>query len=939
MKQTATPSPSDRSRRTTARLRATAAATLGGVMAGHVLLETACDSLFLANVDVDRLPWITIAIAILAVIASRGRTGEGARGALLTLQAGAAVGTLAFAVLVGDARSWVYYALSLWTGIVTSLIVVRFWLLLGDLFTIVEAKRVFAGVAMGGALGALVGSGVATLAAPFWGGQGILVASAGAFALSSIGPALALGTTRATRPRRAFAEASNAPGSLPSSLQSLVSDAYASRIALLVMLGGITLTLGDFLFKSVLTTEIPAAELAIWLSRIYLGLNVLSLAMLAIGVTPILRGLGVDRSLSVLPGLIAFAAVGTLAGGALLSVIFLKLCDGTLRYSLHKTASELLYLPMSSRLRSAIKGAVDIVGQTFAKALASFLLLGLVLLPDPQAAVAVAVLVSSLIWVLSSMLLRRSYLDVFRRTLREGTIETEIEHPELDLDSVGSLIRALSDPDDRHVVAAMRILHERGHAGLIPSLILYHPSAEVVTRALDLFTATGRDDLGLFLDRLIDHEDALVRAAAVRASWVLEPDVARLEGLRTNECAVIRVSTVAGLLALGAAEASEYALSLQEALDYPSSEPRLAASTAARLRYHPVNRDALLRMAGDADPEVAQEAVRAIAESGDAWYTPALVALLGDRRIRDGVRRALMERGESALEALAKALVDPETPIPVVRHIPRTIALFGSPAAARVLADSLSQVESGMVRFKLLRGLETLVRDQRRRAGLRGAALAMSIDQRRVRAELDRTLSRSLDLLETERLIASTQRSKPQFATLGGELVVDLLRDKRELATGRLFMLLGLLHPEEDFRSIQVALTSESGQGRASAQELIETLLARDVASQMLRLARGTRGEIRPVLAANETEADLGRYEASIQSLLVDDSRSVRAVAMYHAGEVGIRLDPARAAAWLDDRGLESGVDGMDLRNRAMAALRGVQARRRRIALETAPAA
>ncbi len=936
LNQTATLSKAERSRRATARLRAIAAATLAGVMAGHVLLETACDSLFLANVPVDRLPWVTIAIAVLAVGVARGRAGREARLALLVLQLCAAVGTLAFAALVGDARGWVFYALSLWAGIVTSLIVVRFWLLLGDLFTIVEGKRLFAGVALGGALGALLGSGVAALAAPVWGGRGLLVASAGAFALSSLGPALALGETGRSRPRRALADETKGPDALASSLQTLAADAYASRIALLVMLGGITLTLGDFLFKSVLTTQIPAAELATWLSRIYLGLNVLSLGMLAIGVTPILRGLGVDRSLSVLPSAIAVAAIGVLAGGALVAVVFLKLCDGTLRYSLHKTASELLYLPMSSRLRSAIKGAVDIVGQTLAKALASFLLLGLVLLPDPQGAVAVAVLVAAAIWVIASLMLRRSYLDVFRRTLREGTIETAIEHPELDLDSVGSLLRVLSDSDPRHVVAAMRILKERGHADLIPSLILYHPNAEVVTRALDLFAATGRDDLAAFLDRLVDHEDAMVRAAAVRATWVLEPDVARLETLRTNHCAVVRVSAVAGLLALGAAEESEYAASLQEALDYPSYEPRLAASTAARLRYHPVNRAALLRLASDDDYEVAREAVRAIAESGDPWYTAPLALLLGDRRTRDEVRRALIERGDPALEVLAQALVDPATPASVLRHIPRTIALFGTPTAARVLVESLSAVESGMVRFKLLRGLETLLREQKRGDGLRSAALSVSIDQRRIRAELERTLVRCVELLDAELLLATTQRRTTRFATPGGELVVDLLRDKRELATGRVFMLLGLLHPDEDFHTIQGALRGEDEKARASAHELIETILARDVASQILRLVRGLRGEHRPG-AREDAEAGRGeRYEAAIQSLLGDDSRSVRAVALYHAGEVGIRVDPARAAGALDGRPAASEDESARLRDRAMEALREARNARRRRTLETA---
>lgn len=912
-------------------------------MAGHVLLETACDSLFLANVAIARLPFVTIAIAILAVIASRGRTGDGARLALVVLQTIAAIGTLAFAVLVADSQIWVYYALSLWTGIVTSLIVVRFWLVLGDLFTIVEGKRFFAGIAMGGATGALVGSGIAALLAPKWGGQGLLVVSSGAFALSSLGPALALGANRPPRPRTArprhvFPEETDAPESLAASLRTLVSDPYASRIALLVMLGGITLTLGDFLFKSVLTSEIPAGELATWLARIYLGLNVLSISMLAIGVTPILRGLGVDRSLSVLPGLIALAAVGTLAGSALFAVIFLKLCDGTLRYSLHRTASELLYLPMSSRLRSAIKGAVDIVGQTFAKALASLVLLGLVLLPEPQVAVAVAVLATALVWASSSFLLRRSYLDVFRRTLREGTIETAIEHPELDLDSVGSLIHALSDPDERHVIAAMRILNERNHVDLIPSLILYHPRPEVVAHALDIFAATQRDDLDFFLDRLIDHDDAMVRAAAVRATWMLKPDLARLEALRTNPCAVVRVSTVAGLLALGAADESEYASSLQEALDHPTYEPRLAASTAARLRYHTVNRAALLRMASDEDVEVAQESVRAIAGSRDDWFTPALVELLGDRRIRNGVRRALIQRGDAALEVLAKALVERATPVAILRHIPRTIALFESPAAARVLVDSLSQIESGMVRFKLLRGLETLLREHRRRAGLRGAALAMSIDQPRVRTEFDRTLARSLVLLDAELLIGDTQRTTPRFATLGGELIVDLLRDKRDLATGRLFMLLGLLHPDEDFRSILDALREENGTSHASAQELIETLLSRDVAPQILRLAKTLRGEIRSEVEEVDLEQRAAQYETAIQSLLTDDSRSVRTVAMYHAGEVGIRLEQERAGQSLDDRSVVIGLQGVDLRERAMDALRSVRTPGRRGVLETVPA-
>jgi hypothetical protein len=340
-------------------------------------------------------------------------------------------------------------------------------------------------------------------------------------------------------------------------------------------------------------------------------------------------------------------------------------------------------------------------------------------------------------------------------------------------------------------------------------------------------------------------------------------------------------------------------------------------------------------MARDEDPAVAEEAVHAITGSRDPWFTAPLVELLGERRVRDGVRRALLERGDAALDVLARALVDRRTPVAVLRHIPRTIAHFGSAKAAKILVDSLAQIESGMVRFKLLRGLQTLLRVQRRRNGLHGAALAMSIDQRRIRTEFDRTLARSLELLETERLIAHAQRETPRFSTLGGELVVDLLRDKRELATGRLFMLLGLLNPDEDFQSILDAFVGDDGHDRASAQELIETLLSRDVASQILRLAKGLRGPIGLVPSELDPETLATRYEQALVSLLTDDSRSVRAVAMYHVGEVGLQPEVIEALERFDDQAPDDGTTTTDLRERALAALRSVRDGRRRPRLTT----
>ena len=855
-------------------------------MAGHMLLETGRDALFLENISVERLPLVTIALALIAFVASRVDGGRGHRTVLCLLQGVAALGTIGLWALVTTGLIWVYYVLYVWAGVITTLIVVRFWLLLGDLFTIIEGKRSFAFIAMGGSVGALVGSGLATVLAPSLGGQGLLLAASASYALSTIGPLFVPAPSRGASP---IAAATSERESVGRSLRVLIGDPYACRIAMIVVVAGMTLTLGDYLFKSVLAEEVAPGDLAVWLSRVYLGLNLLSIAILAFGVTPLVQRLGVDRSLALLPTLLAATAVGVLAGGALVATILLKLVDGTLRYSLHKTATELLYLPMSATLRGAVKSAIDVVAGTGAKALGSLIVLALVMMPEPRVAIAAAFGAMATVWIVLALRLRGAYLDVFRDTLSASAIETAIDHPELDLEGAGALIRALSDPDEERALAAMRLLAERGQHDLVPSLLLYHPSPRVVSQALDLFAAVQRDDLTHLLEHLTAHEDANVRAAAVRARWVLEHDLEGLRVLESSPCLAVRVSALAGRIAAGDVEPNEYRQLLDAALVYDESDARLAAAAAARLMYHPINREPLVQMARDEDEEVAREAIRAMRASGDDWFTPMLVDLLGERRIRNDVRRALIERGQPALAELASRLGCSDTPIAIQSHVPRTVARFAEPEAAQLLLEGLAKAESGLVRFKVLRGLEMKLRP-RGGVGDDGRPPASGLDLGPLRREFDRTFDRSVELMRLEARLQRFQREDQGFATVGGELLVDLLRDKRSLATQRLFIMLGLLHPDEDFGAIRSGLGSARSAERASAQELLETLLAREVAQSLIELVGGG-----PVAASGgESERDargawrIDAYAELVAEIFDDDSEILRAVSLYHVGELDI---------------------------------------------------
>lgn len=899
------------------RVRWISALTLALLMAAHTLMETGRDALFLTHIPVEHLPWVYIAVAFSAVVLSRlvgnSRAGSSARNRLLLLQALATTSVLGFWAALGDTGPWLYYALYVWSGVISGLVVVTFWMLLGDVFTITQGKRVFASIAIGGSFGALAGSGLANALAPTLGADSLLLASAAFFGASLLGP-IWLGRGEAQSKQRASASSIPlqplAAVSFREGMSRTLGSPYACRIAVLVALASATLTFSDYLFKSVLTEEVPVDQLSTWLARIYFGLNLASIAMLAIGVTPLVRRMGIDRSLAVLPALIGIATLGVFAGMAFVGIIVLKASDGMLRYSLHKTASELLFLPMESSLRSAVKGVIDLVGDSTAKALASIAILGLVRLPASRVGIGAALLLLSGIWTVSALRLRRSYLDVFRKTLQDRSIDTRIEFPTLDIDSIESLIQALSDPDERVVIAAMDLLTERDRCALIPSLILYHPSPKVVERAIDIF-AQGRHAHVLdFVERLIDHENPAVRAAIVRAAALLAPDRAHLETLAHSTCPCVRVSAVGGLIANDWIEPEKALVELENAVRHSEPDTRMAAANAAKLQYSTLYREPLCKLARDSDRDVAREAVRAMRESDDPWFSEPLIGFLDDPRVRDEVRAALLERGEPALSLLARALEAPETLAAVRRHLPRTISRFETPRAIEILMHGLRHVPSGMVRYKIVRGLQPLLQ----------GPLGRSVDLAPLMADLEETIERTLFLLHREAELARGQQEHIERVTSGGRLLVDLLKDKRKLATSRIFLLLSLLHPSEDFRTIERGIRSDRPIERASGTELLEHLLPRETSGTLLGILTPGSPLDRLQAAGSPLASKRIEYLQAVEELARDTSQAVRAFALYHAGEIEFE----RARDERDSRSKDGKSHLPSLRDRALEIIEGL---------------
>src|SRR5687768_15371762 len=102
---------------------------LFALMAGHAILETARDALFLARLPASMLPWAYLAMAGLALIAARlGRhslarfSRKRALSLMLLVGAGATMSFFLLSSLAGSASSLLMFYV--WTGLFATVVVV-----------------------------------------------------------------------------------------------------------------------------------------------------------------------------------------------------------------------------------------------------------------------------------------------------------------------------------------------------------------------------------------------------------------------------------------------------------------------------------------------------------------------------------------------------------------------------------------------------------------------------------------------------------------------------------------------------------------------------------------------------------------------------------------------------------------------------------------------
>lgn len=495
---------------------------LFGFTCGHLLLETARDALFLARLPASRLPVVYLLIAVIALALFRhapaARQGAGARPLVAGSLRIAAAFLLTLWALLPAAGVLGYYVLYVFTGVLATLFVVQFWISAATAFTPTQAKRLYPIIGAGAVVGGITGAGFAALIATQLPASFLVLAAAATFGATSL--------LRPAAPPR-DAEVTDA-GDLPlnTAVRLVLARPYLVRVVGLLFLAAVTFTLVDFVFKSVVDRSIAPENLDEFFALTYLGLNLLSL-LVQVGIAGwLIRRLGVNRAMAVVPFLILVASLGVAGGLGLAMAVGLKAVDGGLRNSLHKTGAELLFVPLRADLRVRVKPLIDVVGQRGGQAIASLLIMLVLAVSNSTVLVAALAAVCATAWTMVSLGLRSHYLNVFRETLDDEIAAARWELPELDLAGLETIVGALSSADERIVVTGIDLAAAYGRLPLVSPLLLNSPSHAVVRRTREVLgkeePSRDEDAPERWIRRLVDRSE---RDRARRSLVALGPGI------------------------------------------------------------------------------------------------------------------------------------------------------------------------------------------------------------------------------------------------------------------------------------------------------------------------------------------------------------------------------------------------------------------------------
>jgi len=794
------------------------------IIASYVMGQVARAALFLDKFTAAEMPYVDIASAVLVGIVVAFYIRIGRRYGLGNLLIFSLLFFTLHLALVWWAVHyykwpWLFQAFYIWVGVFGALATAQVWTLANYVWTTREAKRLFGLLGSGGIIGATFGGFLSKWMASTFGTESLLIAM-GLFLLLSAGLVVIIWGRRAAE-QAETSHATESPASLLDSFRLVRKSSHLQAIAALICISSVVTTIAGWQLTAVAkATLVEKDALAAFLGAFqgYMGIGSL-IAQLFI-TTNLLRRFGVGAALLALPLTLTAGSASVLVWGTLWSATFLKGGDKVIRYSIDKSATELLYLPVPANIKLQVKSFIDTVIWRFGDALADLTLLVFVTnLRFTARQISWVSLVLLVVWIGAAFVARRQYVSTLRDNISRVRVHPEhVSVPMLDEFTSNVFAEKLGSQDPNEVLYALTLFEMgqqvRAHSAV--RNLLEHPSPHVRMKALSIFNGAGDLSVRHQAVALLRDEHLGVRTEAL--DYLTRHDsidpIANIENLGGFADSSICSATVAFLARPGKAQNIDAAGMILSGMVHEHGEngARMRLEAARLIASLPDHFDRQLELLmKDADPEVMKQAMRSAAALRKRRFVPAMLDQLANEKLAADALDALALFSDAIIGSLRDHLNDPKVPIEIRQQIPQVLLRIGTAPAASVLSESLLQGDT-VLRFRLISALNKL-HDVRRSL------------------TLDRQLVETVMTAE----LMGHYRSYQIMGTMGGA-PDEALKESMNHELERIFRLIKLLFPSLDLQNAYLGVQSDDPVIHANALEFLDNTLKPELRTMLVPL-------------------------------------------------------------------------------------------------------
>jgi AAA family ATP:ADP antiporter len=580
--------------------------------------------------------------------------------------------------------SWMPYAFWVWANIYIVVMVTQFWLLVNEVFNPREAKRLIGFFGSGGLLGGVLGgllTGLLAREIPDY----LLLIPAGILILSVfVVNHIFIWQRKTSLPADKSNYIDKEKGREPSKVgfidcfNTVRKDNYLTLLAAVVMITFVVATFIDYQSNTVISNIYYERKgmMTEFFGYFHAGLLVLPFFLQLLMTSNLIKRYGIRSTLLLFPFILFLCTLGIGLSPGLFLAIAIKSSDKGLSFSLNQSVRELLYIPISSELKTKAKIFIDMFLNRFAKGIGALILLIFIFYPPPEAwetrvkIVSAISIVFIVAWVFFNLKVSKEYTNTVKQKLEmKWDRADKLVADQVDLDYTKLVFDTIESRNRSSVLYAMHLFDLLKQDKLTPEVqkLISYKSDEMKVSSLGGLFESGEIPLFPEIDDSIGEE-------------AVEKDIKEIMSLDVYQ--EVMKDYVNEVLVDKSAEAETAKMELAKAIGLMESKSPLVQKL-----------DDLLQ---DESPEVSRYAMESAARLKNREHVPLLIQKLHGPVTREDASNALEKYGTRVTGTLADYLNDPEEDIELRKEVASILARIDTQDAADLLSWELAEEREDM---------------------------------------------------------------------------------------------------------------------------------------------------------------------------------------------------------------------------------------------------